>query len=110
VIDPRDLAAAIRRLRGDRLVEECARRGSLRPCAWRAYEAGETLPRRRSFLRVARGLEVSLVELQEAVWTEWAARIGLRGPRPAPEPAAGLGVLLMVVGGTTIVQRVPEGG
>lgn len=63
--DPRDLAEALRRLRGRRTQREVATEAGLDPTVWSLYEGGERWPRRTSFERLAKGLGCSPERIDE---------------------------------------------
>lgn len=63
--DPRDLAEALRRLRGRRTQREVAAEAGLDATVWSLYESGERWPRRSSFERLARGLGCTPERIEE---------------------------------------------
>lgn len=67
--DPKDLAEAIRRLRGGRTQKEVADRAGIDPSTWSAYEKGLRRPRRQDRLeQIAYGLSCTLDRLEEVAW------------------------------------------
>jgi transcriptional regulator with XRE-family HTH domain len=67
--DPRDLAEAIKRLRGGRSQKEVAEKAGIDPSTWSAYEQGERPPRTRErFEQIARGLGCTPDLLEEVAW------------------------------------------
>lgn len=63
--DPRDLAEALRRLRGRRTQREVASAAGFDATVWSLYEGAERWPRRGSFERLAMGLGVTPDRLEE---------------------------------------------
>lgn len=63
--DPRDLAEALRRLRGRRTQREVAAAAGFDATVWSLYESGERWPRRSSFERLAAGLGCTADRLEE---------------------------------------------
>lgn len=63
--DPRDLAEALRRLRGRRTQREVATVAGFDATVWSLYESGERWPRRASFERLATGLGCTPDRLEE---------------------------------------------
>lgn len=73
MFEPRDYAAAIRRLRGKRTQKHCAEVGGIDRPTWNQYERGKAVPT-HNYNRVARGLGVTPIELTEAVIEAWRRR------------------------------------
>lgn len=85
MVDPRDLASALKRLRGGRTQREVAKRARIDPGAWSAYEKGLRYPRHPDRLRqIAHGLGVDLSDLQNAILQEGALRLESRAPVASP--------------------------
>jgi transcriptional regulator with XRE-family HTH domain len=91
--DPRDLAEALRRLRGRRTQREVAAEAGLDPTVWSLYEGGERWPRRASFERLAKGLgcpperideEMLLVRRRRLEDQRWDPAGGVAEPAAAP--------------------------
>lgn len=107
------IARALVRLRGDRSRAEVARKAGVDEAAWKHYESG-----RRSFtpeqrVPLARGLGVTVYELEHTLWRERAAELRkLEGDALAPlsEPfltsAEGLSKCQLLIEG---VDRIAAG-
>lgn len=81
MIDPRDLANAIKELRGKRTQREVAKRARIDPATWNAYEKGIRTPRRPERLQqIAEGLGVDVAVLQNAILEQGARRLTNREP------------------------------
>jgi transcriptional regulator with XRE-family HTH domain len=67
--DPRDLASAMKRLRGDRPASKLAARAGIDPSTWSAYEGGKQFPRTQERLeQIAHALGCTYSRLEEAMW------------------------------------------
>lgn len=74
--DPRDLASAIKQLRGDRSQKEVAEKAGIDPSTWSLYEAGERVPRNwERFRQIAYGLGCTPERLEEVIWEHRNKRI-----------------------------------
>lgn len=68
-MEPRDLATAIKNLRGERTQREMAEKANIDPSTWSAYEKGKRLPRSRHRLeKIAQVLGCGLDRLEEVAW------------------------------------------
>jgi transcriptional regulator with XRE-family HTH domain len=75
--DSKDLASAIRKLRGARLQKEAAEKAGLDSSTWSVYEKGRRLPRDQDRVeQIARGLGCTLERLDEVIWECRNERIG----------------------------------
>jgi transcriptional regulator with XRE-family HTH domain len=90
--DPKDLASAIRKLRGHRSQKEVAERAGLDSSTWSVYEKGMRLPRNQDrFEQLARGLDCTLERLDETIWECRNERVGkeqAQAVRPTLAPMA----------------------
>jgi transcriptional regulator with XRE-family HTH domain len=67
--DPKDLASAIKKLRGERIQKDLAEKAGFDPSTWSAYEKGDRLPRTQSrFEKIARSLGCTPERLDEVMW------------------------------------------
>jgi transcriptional regulator with XRE-family HTH domain len=74
--DPRDLASAIKQLRGDRSQREVAAKAEVDPSTWSLYEAGDRGPRTQErFEQIARGLGCTPARFEELIWEHRNKRI-----------------------------------
>jgi transcriptional regulator with XRE-family HTH domain len=81
--DPRDLASAIKQLRGGRSQKEVAEKAEIDPSTWSLYEAGERGPRTQErFEQIARGLGCTPARFEEVVWEHRNKRIAREEGRP----------------------------
>ncbi|HEV8578668.1 MAG TPA: helix-turn-helix transcriptional regulator [Thermoanaerobaculia bacterium] len=68
-MEPRDLARAVKKLRGVRTQREMAEKAGIDPSTWSAYEKGKRLPRSRDRLeQIAQVLGCTLDRLEEVAW------------------------------------------
>src|SRR4029077_15113258 len=67
MLDAQDLGRTLKELRGRRSRREVSERGWLGPATWSAYERRSRLPRPERFQQIAKGLGVSVVELQYVI-------------------------------------------
>jgi transcriptional regulator with XRE-family HTH domain len=74
--DPRDVAAAIQRLRGRRQQQDLARVAKVHHSTWSKWEKGATAPRQASFPLIAKALGCSLEQLQSEIWKSSRERLG----------------------------------
>lgn len=92
MFDPRDLAAAIRKLRGTRHQNALAESVGVSPGTWCKWEQGGTTPRQVSLVRIADALGCSVETLREVMEECRRERLGresppeARSPHPAPTP------------------------
>ena len=86
MLDPRDLASAMRELRGKRTQREVAERAQIDPATWSAYEQGIRYPRRPERLRqIAEGLGVDFLDLQNAVLQQSVFRLSKEQSKQMPQ-------------------------
>lgn len=86
MFDPRDLASAIRKLRGTRHQNALAKSVGVSPGTWCKWEQGGTTPRQVSLVRIAQALECSVDRLREVMEECRRERIG-REVQPEPRPS-----------------------
>ena len=88
--DPKDLASAIKKLRGDRTQKEVAKKAGFDSSTWSVHEKGKRLPRDQDrFEQIARGLGCTIERLDEVTWECRNERIGeeqAKAARPAQAP------------------------
>lgn len=93
MFDPRDLACAIKKLRGSRHQKALARSVGVSPGTWCKWEQGGTTPRSVSLSRIAQALGCSVEKLREVIWECRQERLGEIGDEaaqpdlPAAHPA-----------------------
>lgn len=87
MFDPRDLASAIRKLRGSRHQNSLAKSVGVSPGTWCKWEQGGTTPRQVSLVRIAQALGCSVDRLRETIESCRRERIG-REAVPDPHDAA----------------------
>ena len=95
MFDPRDLACAIRRLRGSRRQNALAKSVGVSPGTWCKWEQGGTTPSRVSLARIAQALGCTVERLREVIWECRQARLADGGEQasrerpdlPPPHPA-----------------------
>lgn len=95
MFDPRDLACAIKKLRGSRHQKVLARSVGVSPGTWCKWEQGGTTPRSVSLSRIAQALGCTVERLREVIWECRQERVGevrdeasLQRPgQPPPHPA-----------------------
>jgi transcriptional regulator with XRE-family HTH domain len=81
--DRRDLASAIKQLRGDRSQKEVAAKAEIDQSTWSLYEAGEREPRTQTrFEQIARGLGCTPERFEEVIWEHRNRRIEREEGRP----------------------------
>lgn len=96
-----DVASAIKKLRGSRTQIQCAELAGLHVTTWSKLERNRSSLTKRNFDQFAKGLQVSRLELQEAIVEEWRQRLArtealhkvdsLAEGRPGPVDGAGPG-------------------
>lgn len=92
MFDPRDLASAIRKLRGMRHQNALAKSVGVSPGTWCKWEQGGTTPRQVSLVRIAQALGCTVDRLRGAMEECRRERIGrevqpeARPLHPAPTP------------------------
>jgi transcriptional regulator with XRE-family HTH domain len=92
MFDPRDLASAIRKLRGTRHQNALAKSVGVSPGTWCKWEQGGTTPRQVSLVRIAQALGCSVDRLRQVMEECRRERVGreaepeARPPHPAPIP------------------------
>jgi transcriptional regulator with XRE-family HTH domain len=90
--DPKDLARAITKLRGERSQKELAEKAGFDSSTWSVYEKGDRLPRHQDrFVQIARGLGCTLERLDEVIWecrNERVEEEQAQAAAPAQAPAA----------------------
>ncbi|HEX3131384.1 MAG TPA: helix-turn-helix domain-containing protein [Thermoanaerobaculia bacterium] len=86
MFDPRDLAAAIRKLRGTRHQNALAKSVGVSPGTWCKWEQGGTTPRQVSLVRIAKALGCSVERLREVMEECRRERIGREAPPEAKPP------------------------
>lgn len=64
-MNPKDLAKAIKKLRGERPQKVVAGRANISPSNWSLYENGKRPPNPKTFARIAYGLGVAVDTLEE---------------------------------------------
>ena len=94
MFDPRDLACAIKKLRGSRHQKDLAKSVGVSAGTWCKWEKGDTTPRSVSLIRIAQALGFSVERLSEVIWECRQMRVGgeirpeaasdQRPPHPAP--------------------------
>ena len=93
MFDPRDLACAIKKLRGSRHQKSLARSVGVSPGTWCKWEQGNTTPRSVSLSRIAQALGCSVEKLREVIWECRQERVGevreeaAQPDRPPAHPA-----------------------
>jgi transcriptional regulator with XRE-family HTH domain len=76
--DPRDLASAIKELRGERTQKEVAEKAGVDSTTWSAYEKGERFPRGAERLeRMAQALGCTLSRFEEIMWRHRTHRLAI---------------------------------
>lgn len=93
--DPKDLARAIRKLRGGRSQKDLAEKAGFDSSTWSVYEKGDRLPRHQDrFVQIARALGCTLERLDEVIWEcrnervqEEQAQAAAPAPAPRTDPA-----------------------
>lgn len=97
--DPRDLASAIRKLRGGRSQKDVAEKAGFDSSTWSVYEKGGRLPRNQDrFEQIARGLGCTLERLDEVIWecrNERVEEDQAKAASPAQAPAADPSLLIV---------------
>ena len=68
MLDPRDLACAIKKLRGTRKQSALAKSIGVSSSTWCKWEQGGTTPHRVSMPRIAKALGVNVDRLREVAW------------------------------------------
>jgi transcriptional regulator with XRE-family HTH domain len=92
MFDPRDLASAIRKLRGSRHQNALAKSVGVSPGTWCKWEQGGTTPRQVSLVRIAQALGCGVDRLRGMMEECRRERIGheaqpeARPTHPAPTP------------------------
>lgn len=66
--EPIDLGRAIAFWRGSRSQAEVAARAGLSPVSWSHYETGKRVPRKENVEKLLRGLDCTLLQLEETAW------------------------------------------
>lgn len=89
MFDPRDLACAIKKLRGGRHQKALAKSVGVSPGTWCKWEQGGTTPRSVSLARIAQALGCTVEKLREVIWECRQERVGgeVRDERPDRPPA-----------------------
>jgi len=81
--DRRDLASAIKQLRGTRSQKEVAEKADIDPSTWSLYEAGKQGPRTQErFEQIARGLGCTPERFEEVIWEHRNQRVAREEERP----------------------------
>ncbi len=94
MFDPRDLASAIRKLRGSRHQNALAKSVGVSPGTWCKWEQGGTTPRQVSLVRIAQALGCGVDRLRgvmeecrrERIGREAQPETSTRPLHPAPAP------------------------
>lgn len=109
MLDPRDLASAIRELRGKRTQREVAERAQIDPATWSAYEQGTRYPRRPERLRqIAEGLGVNFLDLQNAILQQSVFRLSKEQSREMPSESPNCTTALQIPTDVNEVRRLVE--
>lgn len=110
MFEPRDYAAAIRALRGEkRTQKECAFAAGIDRPTWNQYEKGKVIPGKQNYAKVARGLGVTEPELTEAVIGAWRERMDRTLSPAAPAVVeAPQGVLIVALGPGSVLLSTPS--
>lgn len=95
MFDPRDLACAIKKLRGSRHQKTLAKSVGVSAGTWCKWEQGGTTPRNVSLIRIAQALGCSVERLREVIWECRQDRVGgevreeasVQPGQPPPHPA-----------------------
>ncbi len=86
MFDPKDLASAIRRLRGSRHQNALAKGVGVSPGTWCKWEQGKTTPRQVSLMRIAEALGCTVERLRETMEAFRRERLAQEtGPEAQPE-------------------------
>jgi transcriptional regulator with XRE-family HTH domain len=88
MFEPRDLACAIKRLRGSRHQKALAKSVGVSPGTWCKWEQGKTTPRNVSYPRIAQALGCTVERLQEVILECRQERLAgeTRSEAPSPRP------------------------
>ena len=101
MVSKRDVAIALKQLRGSRSQAAVARAAGIDATVWNLYEKGQRLPREKSYPKIAEGLGCTVYQLAVALVQACLDRLAAvetkktepRGPRPAvaqgPQPVPG---------------------
>lgn len=88
MFDPRDLACAIKKLRGSRHQKALAKSVGVSPGTWCKWEQGRTIPHSVSFPRIAQALGSSVEKLRDVIWECRQERMGeAEAVKPETPPA-----------------------
>lgn len=87
MFDPRDLACAIKKLRGTRTQSALAKSIGVSSSTWCKWEQGGTMPQRVSMPRIAKALGVTVERLREVAWECRQERLPAEEAALAPGPS-----------------------
>jgi transcriptional regulator with XRE-family HTH domain len=87
MFDKRDVALAIRKLRGARTQKEVADLAGIDRPTWNQYEKARAMPKSANFDKLAEGLGCTSRQLDEAIMRAWRERLD----REQPESKRGEG-------------------
>lgn len=85
MLDKRDVAAAIRQLRGGRTQKDVAEHAGIDRPTWNQYEKAHAMPKRENFRKIIEGLGCTQREFDEAMIAAWRQRLDEEHPLPEPE-------------------------
>lgn len=80
MLDKRDVAAAIKKLRGGRTQKEVAEQAGIDRPTWNQYEKARAMPKRANFRKILQGLECTQRELDESIMAAWRRRLDAEVP------------------------------
>lgn len=83
MFDKRDVALAIRKLRGTRTQKEVADAAGVDRPTWNQYEKARAMPKRANFDKIADGLGVPPRRLDEEIMKAWRERLDREHPATA---------------------------
>lgn len=88
MFDKRDVAAAIKKLRGSRTQKQVAEQAGIDRPTWNQYEKARAMPKRANFRKILQGLGCTQRELDEAIMAAWRKRLDEEHP-PGEEDGVG---------------------
>lgn len=89
MLDKRDVAAAIKELRGGRTQKEVAEQAGIDRPTWNQYEKARAMPKRTNFRKILQGLGCTQRELDETIMAAWRKRLDEEHP-PEKSDSAGM--------------------
>lgn len=85
MLDKRDVAAAIKELRGGRTQKEVAEQAGIDRPTWNQYEKARAMPKRTNFHKILQGLGCTQRELDETIMAAWRKRLDEEHPPETPD-------------------------